>query len=137
MSFQKSKTNSFGVGGRHRSAITNFYGNITNKGSKVKIDRWARCIFEKSIFVSDSTKQAEGLGEFFTILGKKGLNGSKKLAKNALKTPGRPLNFTAIIGSSLASGNTKAVLSTLPDVINFIIMVRDFISENLFKFLSS
>ena len=35
--------------------------------------------------VSDNTIQAEGLGDFFKNLGKKGPNVSKKMAKNVLK----------------------------------------------------
>ena len=35
MSFHKIKTDSFCVGGRHRSVTKNFYGDITSKGSKV------------------------------------------------------------------------------------------------------
>ena len=35
MTFQKFKSDSFCVGGRHRSAIVKFYGDITSKGSNV------------------------------------------------------------------------------------------------------
>ena len=37
MSFPKFEINSYCVGGRHRSATTKFYGDITTKGSKVLI----------------------------------------------------------------------------------------------------
>ena len=37
MSFQRFKSDSYCVGGRHRSATTNIYGDITSKGSKVLI----------------------------------------------------------------------------------------------------
>ena len=37
------------------------------------------------------------------------------MAKSVLKNPGRPLN----IASAAASRKSKAVFSTLPDVINF------------------
>ena len=69
--------------------------------------------------VSDNTIKAEGLGDFFKNLGKKGLNASKKMAKNVLKTPGRALEDGANVGSAFASRSTKAVLSSLPEVINF------------------
>ena len=36
--------------------------------------------------VSDNTIQAESLGDFFNNLGKEGLDVSKKIAKNVLKT---------------------------------------------------
>ena len=38
--------------------------------------------------VSDDTIKAEGLGDFFKNLGGKGLNVSKKMAKNVLSNPG-------------------------------------------------
>ena len=38
MSFQKFKSNSFCVGGRHPSASTDIYGDITSKGTEVLID---------------------------------------------------------------------------------------------------
>ena len=34
MTFDKFKTDSYCVGGRHRSATKNIYGDITSKGSK-------------------------------------------------------------------------------------------------------
>ena len=43
--------------------------------------------------VSDNTIQIEGLGDFFKNLGKKGLNVSKKMAKNVLSNQGRALDL--------------------------------------------
>ena len=40
--------------------------------------------------VSDNTIKAEGLGDFFNNLNKKGVNVSKKMAKNVLKTQYEP-----------------------------------------------
>ena len=76
-------------------------------------------VIEKSLTVSDNTIQAEGLGDFFKKLGKKGLNVSKEMAKNVLKNPGRALEIGATVGSAFASRSPKAALSTLPEVINF------------------
>ena len=45
--------------------------------------------------VSDNVIRAEGLGDFFKNLGKKGLNVSKKLARNVLSNPARALDLTA------------------------------------------
>ena len=70
MSFQKFKSVSYCVGGRHRSATTNFYGDITSKGSKVLIGFCSSCIRKKSRTVSDNTIQAESLGDCFRNLGK-------------------------------------------------------------------
>ena len=69
--------------------------------------------------VSDDTIKAEGLGDFFKNLGKKGLNMSKKMAKNVLSNPGRALDLTTKIATASVSKNSKQVLSTLPELITF------------------
>ena len=71
------------------------------------------------MIVSDNTVKAEGLGNFFKNLGKKGLNASKKMAKIVLSNPTRAFNITANIATAAAHRNPKNVLSTLPEVINF------------------
>ena len=119
MSFQKFKSDSYCVGGRHRSATVNFYGDITNKGSKVLIGFCAKCQRKKSMTVSDNTLEAEGLGDFFKNLGMISAEAGKKLAKNVLSNPGRALDLTAKIATSAATKSPKAALSTLPEVINF------------------
>ena len=69
--------------------------------------------------VSDNTVQAEVIGDFFSNLGQKGLNVSKKLAKNVLGDPGRALDLTAKIATAAASRNFKQAPSTLPELITF------------------
>ena len=59
------------------------------------------------MIVSDNVIQAEGLGDFFKNLGKKGLSVSKKMAKNVLSNPGRALDLTAKIATAAASRNSK------------------------------
>ena len=71
------------------------------------------------MIVSDNTIQAEGLGNFSKNQGKKGLNVSKKMAKNVLSNPGRGLDLTAKIARAAASRNSKQALSTLPELITF------------------
>ena len=61
MTFNKFKTDSYSVGGSHRSATKNIYGDITTKGSKVLIGYCSICNRKKSMTVSDNTIQAEGL----------------------------------------------------------------------------
>ena len=45
--------------------------------------------------VSDNTKKAEGLSDFFKNLGKSSVKKGKKLAKNVLSDPGQALDLTA------------------------------------------
>ena len=71
------------------------------------------------MIVSDNVIQAEGLGNFFKNLGKKGLNVSKKMAKNVISKPGRALDLTAKIATATVSRNSKQALSTLPELITF------------------
>ena len=121
MSFQKFKTNSFCVGQKHYSGTKNIVGEITfNKktGREIKllVGQCSLCNRKKSMIVSDNTMQAQELGDFFKNLGKKGLNVSKRLAKNVKKTS-RALDITANIATAAASRNPKNVMSTLPELI--------------------
>ena len=50
---------------------------------------------------------------------RRGLNVSKKLAKIVLENPSRALDFAASIATAAASRNSKSVLATLPEVMNF------------------
>ena len=123
-SSQKFQSDSYCVGGKHRSDTKNITGEITtNKktGRQIKllVGKCVICNGKKSMIVSDNTIQAEGLGDFFKKLGKKGINVSKKMAKNVLKNPGRALEIGANVGTAFASRNPKAALTSLPEVINF------------------
>ena len=119
MSFQKFKSDSYCVGGRHKSATVKIYGDITSKGSKVLIGFCSICNRKKSMTVSDNTIKAEGLSSFFKKLGKISAKAGKKLAKNVISNPGRALDLTAKIATADATKSPKAALSTLPEVINF------------------
>ena len=124
MSFQKFKTNSYCLGHRHYSGTKNITGEIaynkkTGREIKLLVGKCIICDRKKSMIVSDNTIQAEGLGDFFKNLGKKGLNVSKKMAKNVLKNPSRALDFTANIATAAAPRNPKFVMSTLPELITF------------------
>ena len=124
MSFNKFKTDSYCVGGRHRSATKNIVGDISiNKKSgkevKLLVGKCVICNRKKTMIVSDNVIQAEGLGDFFKNLGKISAKAGKKLAKNVLSNPGRALDLTAKIATAAATKSPKAALSTLPEVINF------------------
>ena len=118
MSFQKFKSDSHCVGGRHRSSTVKIYGDITSKGSKVLIG-FCSIRNKKSMTVSDNTIKTEGLSSFFKNLGKKSAKAGKKLATNELKNPARAPEIGANVATAAASRNPKAALSTLPEVINF------------------
>ena len=124
MSFQKFKTKRYCVGHKHYSGTKNIIGEITlNKKTSRDIELLVgQCsIFnrKKSMIVSDNTIQAERLGDFFKNLGKKGLNVSKKMAKNVLSNPGRALDLTAKIATAAASRNSQQAFSTPPELITF------------------
>ena len=92
MSFQKFKSDSFLVGGRHRSATKkDIYGDITIKGSTVPIGYCSISKRKKSLTVSDMTFQTKSLSDSFKNLGKNGVAVPKKVAKNPLQNPGRAL----------------------------------------------
>ena len=60
----KFKSDSFWVGGGHRSATTKIYEDITSKIGKVIIGYSSLCNRKKAMTVSDNTIQTEGLGIF-------------------------------------------------------------------------
>ena len=124
MSFNKFKSDSYCVGGRHKSATKNIVGEMTinkktGKDVKLLVGKCVICNRKKTMIVSDNVIQAEGLGDFFKNLGKKGLNASKKMAKKVLTNPGRALSLTAKLATAAASRNSKQALSTLPELITF------------------
>ena len=124
MSSKKFETDSYCVGGRHRSATKDITGEVTvnkktGKDTKLLVGKCAICNRKKSMIVSDNTTKAEGLGSFFKNLGKISSKAGKKLAKNVLSNPGRALDLTAKIATAAATKSPKAALSTLPEVINF------------------
>ena len=124
MSFQKLKSDSYCVGGRHKSSTKDIVGDIsinkkTGKEVKLLVGKCVKCNRKKTMIVSDIVIYSEGLGDFFENLGKKGLNVSKKMAKNVLSNPGRAIDLTAKIATAAASRNSKQALSTLPELITF------------------
>ena len=124
MSFQKFKTNKYCLGQKHYSGTKNLAGEITiNKKTGREIELFVGqcsiCNRKKSMIVSDNAIKAEGLGDFFKNLGKKGLNVSKKMAKNVLSNPGRALDLTAKIATAAVSKKSEQALSTLPELITF------------------
>ena len=121
MSFNKFKSNSYCVGGKHYSATTNIRRDTTvNKktGMSVKLLRGtcSTCKRNKNLIVSDQTIQAEGLGDFFKHLG----SAAKNVGKKILNSPGRALEIAAIIGTAAASKNPKLIAATAPDIIKFV-----------------
>ena len=99
MNSQKFKTNSYCVGGKHRYGTKSINGEITfnkktGKEIKLLVGKCVICDRKKSMIVSDNTKEAEGSGDFFKNLGKKGLIVWEKMAKNVLSNPGRALDLT-------------------------------------------
>ena len=57
------------------------FNKKTGREIKILVGKCMVCNKKKSMIVSDNTIQAEGLGDFFKRLGKKGINVSKKMAK--------------------------------------------------------
>ena len=118
MNFQKFKTDSYCVGGRHRFGTAKINGDITTKASKVLLGYCSKCNRKKSMTVSDKTIQAEGLGSFFKKLGRISTKAGKKLATIVLKNLGRALEITSNIATAAATKSPKAALSSLPEMIN-------------------
>ena len=74
MSFQKFKSDSYCVEGRHKSDTKNIVGEMTinkktGKDVKLLVGKCVICNRKKTMIVSDNVIQAEGLGNFFKNLG--------------------------------------------------------------------
>ena len=119
LSFQKFKSDSYCVGGRHQSATVIIYGDIASKCSKVLIGYCSICNRKNPMTVSDNTIKAKGLSDLFMNLGKKGINVSGKMAKNVLNNPTRALDIAAKIATAAASRNPKNKRKSLPELITF------------------
>ena len=115
MNFNKFESNSYSVGGKHQSATTKNYGDITSKGSKVLIGSCSIWNRKKSMTVSDNTIKAQVLGSSFKKLGKISAKAGEKLATNTARLP----EVGANVATAAASRNPKADLSTPPEVNNF------------------
>ena len=112
---EKFKTNSYCVGGRHYSGTNNIRGFITSKGTKMLKGNCVKCERNKSMTVSDATKEAEGLKDSFKSVGKATVNFGRKVANNPVKA----LEVASKIGSAAASRNPRVALSAPPDLIKF------------------
>ena len=143
MNSQKVETNGYCIGGKHRSGTKNVTGEITinrktGREFKLLVGKCAICNRKKSMIVSDNKTKAEGLGDFFKNLGCKGLNVSKKMAKNVLSNPGRALDLTAKIATAAAFKNSKQALLTLPELITFSNTGKGlYLAKNLYKMIYS
>ena len=113
--FTKFKTNSYYVGGRHYGGDNNIRGVITAKGIKTLIGYRALTRKNMSMTVSDATIEAEGMKDFFKIVGRVTVNFGKKVTYN----PVGALEIASKIGSAAASKNPRAALSATPDLIKF------------------
>ena len=121
MSFQKFKSNSYCVGGRHYSATDNIYGSTkynNKKQTNIKLlnGTCTKCNRKKSQIVSDQTIEAEGLKDFFKLIKK----GTKNVGKKILNNPERALQLAQQIGSAAITKNPALIASTAPDVLKFV-----------------
>ena len=114
-SFNKFKTNSYCVGGRHYSGTINIRGVASAKGTKMSKGSCALRKRNQSMTISDATTEAQGLKDFFKSVGKATVNFGKKVANN----PVGVLVIASKIGSAAASRIPKAALAATPDLIKF------------------
>ena len=139
MSFQEIKIVFYCDGQKHNSGTKNNVGGITFKektGREINliVGQSSLCNKRAKMIVSDNTIEAGGLGDYFKLLGKSSVKLGKNVAKNTLKNPGRAVDITANVVTAVASRNPKSALSTLHEVINFIMQEKSCISEKLLDF---
>ena len=98
-SFNKFKTHSHCVGGRHYGGTNNKKGVISAKGTKMLKGNCIKCKKKKSMTLSDATIEAEKLKDFFKRVGRATVNFGKKVVNN----PVRALEIASKIGSAPAT----------------------------------
>ena len=113
--YQKFKTNSRCVGGKHNSGTNNIYGDTTPKGTKLLKGTCTICRRNKSMIVSDNTIEAEGLKDFFKGVGK----AAKSFGKKVINNPGRALEIAATVGQAAASRKPSQALAATSDILKF------------------
>ena len=113
--FNKFKTNSYCVGGRHYRGTNIIRGFVSAKGTKMLKCNRVKCRRKKSITVFDATAESEGLKDFFKKVGKATVNFGKKIAN----IPVRALEMKSKIRWAVASRQPRAALSAKPDLIKF------------------
>ena len=84
-SFNKIKTNTYCVGGRHYSGNNKIRGVVSAKGTKLLKGNCIKFKRNKSRTVSDATIEAEGLKDFFKSVGKATVNFGKNVANNPVR----------------------------------------------------
>ena len=112
--FNKFRTNSYCVGGRHYSGTNKIRGVVTAKRTKILKGSCAMCRTHKSMTVSYATVAA-GLKDSFKSVGKATVNFGKKIANN----PVRALEIASKIGGAAESSNPRAASSATSDLIKF------------------
>ena len=114
MIFHKFRPNSFCFGQKYYSVTKDMIGEITfnkktGKEIKILIGHCSKCNRKKIMIVINNTVADESLGDFFKSWGENFVKVARKITKKGSKNEG------------LAFDNTgpKAILSKVPDVINF------------------
>ena len=80
---------------------------------------------------SDNTKQAKGFCKFFRNVGRSSAEAGEKLAAIELKISRRVLVSETRIGSTAVSKSSKAVSSTVRELITFQPRRKEYISWNM------
>ena len=91
--------------------LPQFFVEIILKIKKILRCTCSTCKKNKSPIVSDHTIQAEGLEDYFKLIGK----AAKSVGKIILDNPGRAIEIAANIGTAAASKNPKLIAATAPD----------------------
>ena len=97
------KTNSYCPNHRHYSKTIGIEGDVTKTGQKMLTGSCVECIGKQSLFVSDNSIQAKGIGNFFKDVRKNSASVGKKLAKVVFKNLASALEIGAKIGNAAVS----------------------------------
>ena len=115
----------------------NIIGDITSKLSKVLVGVCVVCSQRKSMTASNNTIITKGFSGFLKNSVEKGLNVSKRMAKNVLSKPPRALDITQTLLQQRQTGNLKKYYQHYEKRKISIIGQKGLILKNLFVFKPS
>ena len=118
MSYEKFKTNPYGVGGTHQCATISIEGDITKTGRNLLIGRIVHCNRKNQWLLCWDTSSRR-MGEFFKKSGGSSAIAGEKMATTVMKSLGRVSEIGANIGSAAVSKIPRAASSSIPDVLLF------------------
>ena len=128
---QKFKIDSYCMGGSIYPSTVSFEGYITNRGKNFYLVNVLNVKETSEKMLVIIQQRLKSLGKFCRNLGKFAVKAGTSLATNVMKFTGGALEIGAKTGGGMVTGNPKAALSAMPEVLKVYLSVE---RKNVGKF---